>query len=62
MEKQKPSLGIAIVPFLFLILLMLPCVIILKIDPHIPLIICTGITAFIGIKFLGYSWEELKKK
>ena len=62
MEKQKPSLGIAIVPFLFLILLMLPCVIILKIDPHIPLIICTGITAFIGIKFLGYSWEEIEEE
>lgn len=59
-EKRKPSLGLSIIPFLCLIGIMLPCVIILKADPQIPLIICTAITALIGIKFLGYKWEEIE--
>lgn len=40
---------------------MLPSVIILGADPQIPLIICIGITAFIGIYVLGYSWSDIEK-
>lgn len=59
-QKRKPSLGLAIVPFICLIVFMLPSVIILKADPQIPLVICTAITALIGIKFLGYKWEDIE--
>lgn len=51
---------LSLVPFVSLILIMLPSVIILGADPQIPLIICIGITAFIGIFLLGYSWNEIE--
>ena len=52
---------LSLVPFVSLILIMLPSVIILGADPQIPLLICIGITAFIGIFALGYSWSEIEK-
>lgn len=52
---------LSLVPFVSLILIMLPSVIILGADPQIPLIICIGITAFIGIYVLGYSWSDIEK-
>lgn len=58
--KRKPPLWLSLVPFVSLILIMLPSVIILGADPQIPLIICIGITAFIGIFVLGYSWNEIE--
>ena len=51
---------LSLVPFVSLILIMLPSVIILGADPQIPLIICIGITAFIGIFVLGYSWSDIE--
>ena len=58
--KRKPPLWLSLVPFVSLILIMLPSVIILGADPQIPLIICIGITAFIGIFVLGYSWIDIE--
>lgn len=59
--KKTPSLWLSLVPFVSLILIMLPSVIILGADPQIPLIICTGIVSLIGIVGLGYSWDEIEK-
>ena len=59
--KRKPPLWLSLVPFVSLILIMLPSVIILGADRQIPLIICIGITAFIGICVLGYSWADIEK-
>ncbi len=59
--KRKPPLWLSLIPFVSLILIMLPSVIILGADPQIPLIICIGITAFIGIFGLGYSWADIEK-
>ena len=58
--KRKPPLWLSLVPFVSLILIMLPSVIILGADPQIPLIICIGITAFIGFFVLGYSWSDIE--
>lgn len=60
-EKRKPPLWLSLVPFVSLILIMLPSVILLGADPQIPLIVCIGITAFIGISVLGYSWSDIEK-
>lgn len=60
-QKKKPSLGLAVIPFICLICFMLPSVIVLGVDPQTPLIVCTAITAFIGIKFLGYKWDDIEK-
>ena len=59
--KKRPALWLSLVPFVSLIIIMLPSVIILGADPQIPLIICIGITAVIGIFVLGYSWEDIEK-
>ncbi|PIE84695.1 MAG: Na+/H+ antiporter NhaC [Bacteroidia bacterium] len=57
---RKPSLGLAVIPFVTLIAAMLPTVIVLGADPQIPLIIGSVVTAFIGVKFLGYKWSEIE--
>ncbi len=59
--KRKPPLWLSLVPFVSLIIIMLPSVIILGASPQIPLIICIGITALIGAGVLGYSWSEIEK-
>ena len=59
--KRKPPLWLSLVPFVSMILIMLPSVIVLGADPQIPLIACTGITAIIGVFALGYSWSDIEK-
>ncbi|WP_130863663.1 Na+/H+ antiporter NhaC [Bacilliculturomica massiliensis] len=59
--KKTPALWLSLVPFVCLILIMLPSVIILGADPQIPLVICTAITTLIGICGLGYSWDDIEK-
>lgn len=56
---KKPSLSLSLVPFLFLVVFMLTGVIILEVEPHLPLIAASIVTAFIG-KYLGHSWEEME--
>ncbi|MEG0824244.1 MAG: Na+/H+ antiporter NhaC [Oscillospiraceae bacterium] len=58
--RKNPPLLLALVPFVCLIAIMLPSVIILKADPQIPLIICTAITSIIAICFLGRNWQEIE--
>lgn len=60
-KKKTPSLWLSLIPFVCLIIIMLPSVIIIGADPQIPLIICTGIAAAIGVLHLGYSWSEIEK-
>lgn len=60
-KKNTPALWLSLVPFVCLILIMLPSVIILGADPQIPLIVCIGITSLIGIVGLGYSWDDIEK-
>ena len=57
---RKPSLALSLVPFLFLIVFMLTGVIVLEVEPHVPLIAASIVTAFIG-KYLGHSWEDMEK-
>lgn len=59
-KKKTPALWLSLVPFVCLILIMLPSVIVLGADPQIPLLVCTGIVAVIGIVGLGYSWKEIE--
>lgn len=57
---KKPSLALALIPFAFLIAFMLIGVIILEVEPHIPLIAASIVTAIIG-KYLGHSWEDMER-
>lgn len=58
--KKTPPLPLAVLPFLCLICLMLPSVILLKADPQIPLILSTAVTAVLAICLLGRSWQEIE--
>lgn len=60
-EKEKPTLWLSLIPFVVLILIMLPSVILLGAGPQIPLIASIGVTTIIGIFILGYSWEDIEK-
>ncbi len=59
-EIKKPSLLIAVIPFVCLICFMLLGVLVFDSAPQIPLVICCAITAIIG-KFLGHSWEDMEE-
>lgn len=58
--KRKPSLGEALIPILFLVVVMGLALIKYKADPQIPLLLATIVAAILG-KRLKYSWEEMEK-
>jgi len=59
-SKKKPSLLIALVPFICLIVFMLVGVIVYDAAPQIPLIMACIVAGFIG-KAMGYTWDEMEK-
>ncbi len=59
-EIKKPSLLIAVIPFVCLICFMLLGVLVFDSAPQIPLVICCAITAIIG-KFLGHNWGDMEE-
>ncbi|MCC5833560.1 MAG: Na+/H+ antiporter NhaC [Opitutales bacterium] len=60
MAKGKlPSVRIAMIPVLALLLLMSLAILVFKQDPHIPLLLASVVTAVIARK-QGYSWQDLE--
>ncbi len=59
--KKKPSLGIALLPLLSVMILLLCCLLFLKIEIHIPLLVGTVIAAVLAVFVLHYSWAEIEK-
>ncbi len=59
-KVKKPSLLLALVPFICLVCFMLLGVLVLNAEPQIALILASVITAFIG-KYLGHSWEDMEQ-
>ena len=59
-EVKKPSLFLALLPFLSLVCFMLVGVLVLGSEPQICLIVTMIITAFIG-KYLGHSWDDMEE-
>ncbi|MBU5439382.1 Na+/H+ antiporter NhaC [Tissierella sp. MSJ-40] len=59
-KVKKPSLLLALVPFICLICFMLLGVLVLNAEPQIALILTSVITALIG-KYLGYSWGDMEQ-
>lgn len=60
-KKKTPSIGIALIPLLSVMLLLVCCLIFLEIEIHIPLIIGTAIAALLAVYALHYSWKEVEK-
>lgn len=57
---KKPSLFLALLPFICLVSLMLIGVLVLGAEPQIALITTIAIAAFIG-KYLGHSWDDMEE-
>lgn len=60
-QQRKAPLIEALIPIVFLILTLALALIKFNVDPHIPLILSTGVAALIGVFRLGYKWSELEE-
>ncbi len=61
-EKKEPSLGIALLPIIFAIVLLVWGVGILKANAAIMLLIISMFVTLLSIYSLGYTWDELMAK
>ena len=63
-RRERPvkplSLFAALIPIISIIVVMLVAVLRFGAEPHIPLILCTGIAAIVGIAH-GHKWADLQK-
>lgn len=60
-QQRKATLIEALIPIVFLILTLALALIKFNVDPHIPLILSTGVAALIGVFRLEYKWSELEE-
>ncbi|HZX11658.1 MAG TPA: Na+/H+ antiporter NhaC [Acidobacteriota bacterium] len=59
-EKQKkPSLGLALIPVVFLVLALFITIVLLGQQAHIPLILAAAVAASVAV-YLKYSWKEIQ--
>lgn len=59
-NERKPSLMIASIPFVSMLLFVTVGIIMLGVDPQIPLLAGTVVATLVG-KYLGYSWKSMEK-
>jgi len=60
MTYKKPTLFIALVPFIFMIFFVTAGIIVMNVDPQIPLIAGTIVATLVGFK-LGYPWKDMEE-
>lgn len=69
-EKRKASLGIALLPVVFLVTFLMCAVLPVEamiglpditLDAHIPLLMGAAFAAFVSVVFLGFTWAELEE-
>ncbi|USG66641.1 Na+/H+ antiporter NhaC [Brevibacillus ruminantium] len=58
--KKIPSVWVALIPILFMILSLLIGIFALELDPHIPLLASAIVATIVGL-CLGYSWKDIEK-
>lgn len=58
--KRKPTLVEALLPIVFLIVIIAVGILKYGADPQIPLLMATIVAAALG-KYLGYTWSEMEK-
>ena len=59
-EKKKITIGIALIPVIFLIVALVFTIGIFKLPPHIPLIFASAVAAFIAVVF-KHPWKEIQE-
>jgi len=56
---RMPTFGEAMIPIVFLILILMTSIIILEIDPHIPIVLAAAVTALVAVK-IGIKWKVIE--
>lgn len=59
-ERNEASLGLALIPVVFLILALFLTIVVLKQPPHVPLILAAAVAAGVAA-FLKYPWKEIQQ-
>lgn len=59
-KKKAPSLGIALIPIIAMVLFLFLGIFKFKADPHIPLLLSATVASFVAL-YLGYTWREIEK-
>lgn len=59
--KRKATLGEALIPIIFLIVVLAVSLVKLGADPHIPLILGATVAGLVGVFRLGFTWTELEE-
>lgn len=60
-ERKKATLGIALIPIIFLVIFLFISIQIFEIDVHIPLFMSGMFAAAISVFVLGITWKELEE-
>lgn len=60
LKEKEFNVFVAIIPFVVMIFAMLIAVIVLKVDPHIPLVIGTATASIVALT-AGYKWKEIEE-
>ncbi|WP_238526095.1 Na+/H+ antiporter NhaC [Natranaerobius thermophilus] len=58
-NNMKPTLGQALIPIVFLIIALGYGIVVLEVDPHIPLLIGGAVAALVAMK-IGYKWDTIE--
>lgn len=60
MKKRKPKIWEALVPIVGMALIIVYSMLVLKVDPHIPIVISTILAGFMALR-VGCSWSEVRE-
>ena len=59
-QTRKPTLFEALLPIIFLIIILVLSLMIFHVDPQIPLLLATAFTSILGVYRLGHKWSDLE--
>lgn len=59
-EKKTPSLFVALIPIVSMVVILFVGLFVFEADAHIPLLLSAVVAAIVA-KYLGYEWRELEK-
>lgn len=60
-QTRKPTLFEALLPIIFLIIILVLSLTVFNVDPHIPLLLGTTAASILGVYRLGYKWAALEE-
>lgn len=59
-EKREPTVGIALIPIITMVIVLFVGIFVYGADPHIPIMISAVVASLVAL-YLGFSWRELEQ-